>query len=159
MKAKEGVINYLNKVVTYELTAVHQYLLHAALCGNWGYERLQGEFRELATEEVGHVSQLINHILYLEGVPDMQSLGAVKSGQHVSKLFEEDLKFEQEDANLLREAIAHAAKVGDYTTRHKLEDMIQETEEHIDWFETQLRAIKQVGVENYLSEQIKREGS
>jgi bacterioferritin len=158
MKAKEGVIDFLNKVVTLELTAVHQYLLHAAMCGNWGYGRLQHEFHELATEEVGHASKLIDHILYLEGTPDVQSLGLVKSGQNVSKLFEEDLKFEQEDANLLREAITHSAKVGDYTTRHKLEEMIKETEEHIDWFETQLRVIKQVGPENYLGEQMKKEG-
>jgi len=156
MKAKEGVVEYLNKVLTLELTAVHQYLLHAATCGNWGYERLQHELHELATEEIGHASQLIDHILYLEGSPNVQSLGTVKSGPNVSKLFEEDLEFEVEDASLLREAIGHAAKVGDYTTRHKLEDMIKETDEHIDWFETQLRAIKQVGLENYLSEQMKK---
>lgn len=154
MKAKEGVVDFLNKLVTLELTAVHQYLIHAGLCDNWGYERLQHEFHELATEEIGHASTLIDHILYLEGTPDVQSLGTVKSGPNVSKLFEEDLKFEQEDANLLRQAITHSAKVGDYTTRHKLEDMIKETEEHIDWFETQLRAIKQTGLENYLSEQM-----
>lgn len=154
MKAKEGVVDFLNKVVTQELTAVHQYLLHAALCGNWGYERLQHEFRELAKEEVSHASQLIDHILYLEGTPDVQSLGTVKSGQNVAKLFEEDLKFEQEDATLLRKAIAHSAKVGDFATRHKLEDMIKDTEEHIDWFETQLRTVKQVGLDNYLSEQM-----
>jgi bacterioferritin len=156
MKAKAGVIEFLNKIVTLELTAVHQYLLHASMCDNWGYERLRHEFHELATEEVGHASQLIDHILYLEGDPDVQSLGPVKSGQNVAKLLEEDLKFEQEDAVLLREAITHSAKVGDYTTRHKLEEMIKETEEHIDWFETQLRTIKQVGLENYLSEQIKK---
>lgn len=156
MKAKEGVIDFLNKIVTLELTAVHQYLLHAAMCDNWGYDRLQHEFHELATEEVGHASKLVDHILYLEGTPDVQSLAMVKSGPSVSKLFEEDLRFEQDDANLLREAITHAAKVGDYTTRHKLEEMIKETDEHIDWFETQLRAIKQVGVENYLSEQMRK---
>ena len=156
MKAKEGVVELLNKVLTLELTAVHQYLLHAAICGNWGYERLQHEFHEVATEEIGHASQLIDHILYLEGHPNVQSLGTVKAGSNVSKLFEEDLKFEMDDANSLREAITHAAKVGDYTTRHKLEDMIKETDGHIDWFETQLRAIKQVGLEKYLSEQMKK---
>ena len=156
MKAKEGVVELLNKVLTLELTAVHQYLLHAATRGNWGYERLQHEFHEVATEEIGHASQLIDHILYLEGHPNVQSLGTVKAGSNVSKLFEEDLKFEMDDANSLREAITHAAKAGDYTTRHKLEDMIKETDEHIDWFETQLRAIKQVGLEKYLSEQMKK---
>lgn len=158
MKAKEGVIDFLNKLVTKELTAIHQYLLHASLCDNWGYERLEHEFRELATEEVGHVSKVIDHILYLEGTPDMQSLGTVKSGQAVPELFDADLKLEQEDVTLLRDAITHCARVGDYTTRHKLEDMIKETEDHIRWIEIQLRTIKQVGLENYLTEQIKKEG-
>lgn len=159
MKAKEGVVDFLNKVVTMELTAVHQYLLHASLCENWGYHRLQHEFHELATEEMSHVSKVLDHILYLEGTPDMQKLGTVSSGRGVPDLFQADLRFEQDDVKLLRDAIAHCAKVGDFTTRHKLEDMVVETEEHVDWFETQLRAIKQVGLENYLSEQIKKEGS
>jgi bacterioferritin len=159
MKAKEGVVDFLNKVVTMELTAVHQYLLHASLCENWGYERLQHEFHELAKEELDHASKVIDHVLYLEGTPDMQKLGTVSSGRSVQDLFQADLRFEQDDVKLLRDAIAHCAKVGDFTTRHKLEDMVVETEEHVDWFETQLRTIKQVGLESYLSEQIKKAGS
>jgi bacterioferritin len=159
MKAKEGVLDFLQKVVTLELTAVHHYLLHAAMCENWGYERLQHEFHERTTEEVAHVSKVIDHMLYLEGAPDVQKLGAVQSGAGVPDLFNVDLKLEQEDVKLLREAIAHCAKVGDFTTRHKLEDMVVDSEEHIDWFETQQRTIKQVGVENYLSEQIKKDKS
>lgn len=158
MKAKEGVVEYLNKVLTAELTAIHQYLLHASLCGNWGYERLRHEFRERGNEEVDHISRVMDHILYLEGAPDMQRLGTVKGGQAVPDLFEADLKLEQEDVALLREAITHCAKVGDYTTRHKLEDMITESEEHIEWIEIQQRTIKQVGLEKYLSEQIKKQG-
>lgn len=156
MKAKEGVLDYLNQVLTAELTAVHQYLLHAAVCGNWGYERLRHEFRELANEEVEHSGQLIDHILYLEGRPDMERLDRVSHGANVKALFEADLAFEVGDVDLLRKAIAHCAKVGDFTTRHKLEDMVKDSEEHVDWFETQLRAIKQVGLENYLAEQIKK---
>ena len=159
MKAQEGVLDCLNKVLTAEMTAVHQYLLHAALCGQWGYEQLEHEFRSTATEEIGHVSKLMSHILYLEGSPDMQRLHTVASGRAVPDLLNADLKLEQDDAVLLREAISHCAKVGDYTTRHILEDMIVDTEEHIDWFETQLKTIKQVGLENYLSEQIKKESS
>lgn len=159
MKAKEGVLGHLNSVLTAELTALHQYLLHASMCDNWGYERLGHELRERATEEVGHASGVMDHILYLEGTPDMQRLGTVQGGQTVPDLFNADLKLEQEDVQLLREAITHCAKVADYTTRHKLEDMIKDSEEHIDWLETQLRTIKQVGLENYLSEQIKKEGS
>lgn len=154
MKAKEGVIEFLNQVLRSELTAVHQYLLHAALCKNWGYARLHDHYSHLANEEVSHSSGLIDHILYLEGTPDVEHLDAIAHGQGVAALFGADLEFEREDAELLRNAIAHCAKVGDFTTRHLLEHMIVDTEEHIDWFETQLRVIKQVGAERYLSEQI-----
>jgi bacterioferritin len=157
MKAKEGVLDQLNGILRAELTAVHQYLLHAAMSGNWGYERLQYEFRELALEEVEHSSQLIDHILYLEGNPEVGRLDEVSRGASVEALFNADLRFEQGDVEALRTAIAHCAKVMDFTTRHKLEDMVKDSEEHVDWFETQLRTIKQVGVENYLSEQIKKD--
>ncbi|MBA5862128.1 MAG: bacterioferritin [Nitrospira sp. CR1.1] len=153
MKAKEGVLDILNKVLVSELTAVHQYLLHAALCKHWGYGRLHEHFSHLAHEEVSHSSGLIDHILYLGGAPTMDHLDAVASGKKVSELLEADVAFEREDADALRQGIAHCAKVGDFTTRHRLEDMIIDTEEHIDWFEIQLRTIKQVGEERYLAEQ------
>jgi bacterioferritin len=156
MKAKEGIVRYLNDVLKAELTAVHQYLLHAGLCKNWGYERLHNHFSDLTSEEVGHASGLIDHILYLEGSPDMEHLDAVAGGRNVEMLFRHDLEFERQDVELLRKAIAHSAKVGDFTTRHMLEDMIEDTEEHVDWFETQLRAIDEVGLERYLSEHIKK---
>jgi bacterioferritin len=156
MKAKEGVLDHLNAVLRAELTAVHQYLLHAAMCGNWGYDRLQHEFRELAGEEVEHSSQLIDHILYLDGTPSMQRIDEVSRGTSVQALFEADLRFEVQDVETLRKAIAHCAKVMDFTTRHKLEDMVKDSEEHVDWFETQLRTIEQVGLDKYLSEQIKK---
>ena len=156
MKAKEGVLDHLNGILRTELTAVHQYLLHSAMCGNWGYERLEHEFRELANEEVEHSSQLIDHILYLDGTPDVDELDEISRGASVQNLFEADLRFEVQDVEALRKAIAHCAKVMDFTTRHKLEDMVKDTEEHVDWFETQLRAIDQVGLDRYLSEQIKK---
>ncbi len=156
MKAKDGVIEFLNQVLRAELTAVHQYLLHAALCKNWGYGRLHGHFSHLASEEVGHSSALMDHILYLDGTADVEHLDGVARGRDVPALLAADLGFEQEDAELLRKAIAHCAKVGDFTTRHILEQMIIDTEEHIDWFETQLRVIKQVGLERYLAEQINK---
>jgi bacterioferritin len=156
MKAKEGVLDHLNAVLRAELTAVHQYLLHAAMCGNWGYERLEHEFRELAGEEVEHSSQLIDHILYLEGVPNVQQIDEVARGTTVQALFQADLRFEVQDVETLRKAIAHCTNVMDFTTRHKLEDMVKDSEEHVEWFETQLRAIKQVGLDKYLSEHIKK---
>lgn len=156
MKAKEGVLAFLNQVLRAELTAVHQYLLHAALCKKWGYERLHTHYSHLANEEVSHSSGLIDHILYLDGTPDVEHLDAVAEGRDVAALFAADVDFEREDVELLRKAIAHCAEVGDFTTRHILEHMIVDSEEHIDWFETQLRVIKQVGSERYLSEQIKK---
>lgn len=156
MKAKEGVVDLLNQVLRAELTAVHQYLLHAAMCKNWGYERLHEHFSHLAQEEVGHSSGLIDHVLYLEGAPDVSHLDAVSSGRSVADLFTSDLEFEREDVELLRKGIAHCAKVGDFTTRHMLEHMIEDSEEHVDYFETQLRTIKQVGVDRYLSEHIRK---
>ena len=156
MKAKEGVLEHLNQVLKAELTAVHQYLLHAAMCKNWGYDRLHDHYAHLANEEVQHSAGLIDHILYLNGAPEVGQLDTVAQGQDVGALFRVDLDFEREDVELLRKAIAHCATVGDFTTRHLLEHMIEDSEEHVDWFETRLRTIKQVGLENYLSEQIKK---
>ena len=156
MKAKEGVLEHLNQVLKAELTAVHQYLLHAAMCKNWGYDRLHDHYGHLANEEVQHSAGLIDHILYLNGAPEVGQLDTVAQGQDVGALFRVDLDFEHEDVELLRKAIAHCATVGDFTTRHLLEHMIEDSEEHVDWFETRLRTIKQVGLENYLSEQIKK---
>ena len=154
MKAKEGVIEYLRRILTAELTAVHQYLLHAGLCKSWGYMRLHEEFESLVQGEVKHAGQLIDQILYLDGAPDMQQIEAVATGINVKQLFESDLNFERNDVDLLREAIAHCANVADFTTRHILEHMLIDTEEHIDWFETQLRIVEQIGLERYLSEQM-----
>lgn len=126
------------------------------MCGNWGYDRLQHEFRELAGEEVEHSAQLIDHILYLEGTPNVQQIDEISRGTGVQALFEADLQFEVQDVGTLRKAIEHSAKVMDFTTRYKLEDMVKDSEEHVDWFETQLRTIEQVGLDKYLSEQIKK---
>jgi len=156
MKAEEGVVEFLNQVLKSELTAVHQYLLHAAMCKNWGYERLHEHFSHLANEEVSHSSSLVDHILFLDGTPDVEHLDQVGAGRTVEDLLKADLGFEREDVELLRKAIAHCAKVGDFTTRHRLEDMVVDSEEHVDWFETQLRTIGQVGLERFLSEHIKK---
>ncbi len=155
MKAQEGIIERLNTVLRAELTAVHQYLLHAALCKQWGYLRLHEHFAHLAQEEVAHSSGLIQHILYLDGQPDVSRLDAVAGGKGVPELLAADLAFEVEDLAVLREAVTHSTKVQDYTTRHLLEEMTVDTEEHINWFETQLRTIKQIGAERYLAEQLK----
>ncbi len=159
MKAKEGVIDLLNKTVTADLTAINQYFVHAKMCENWGYDRLHHKVRERSFDEMKDADELIEHILYLEGVPNMQRLETVQVGETVPEQFKADLKAEQEMLKILTDGVAHCAKVGDYTTRHMLEDMVKDVDAHIDWIETQIETIKQVGLENYLSEQIKKESS
>ncbi len=156
MKAKKGVIEHLNNILTAELTAGHQYIANAAMCKNWGYERLHHEVHERAIEEISHSESIVGHILYLEGTPNLQRLGTVKVGKSVVDQFKNDLALEMKDLELIRKAITHCSSVGDFTTRHKLEEMSVDTDGHIDWLETQLETIKQVGLENYLSEQMKK---
>lgn len=122
-----------------ELRAVLQYLLHAAICKNWGYERLHEQFSHLANEEISHSSGLIDHILYRGGTPDVEHLDQVGAGRMAADLLKEDFGIEREEVELLRKAISHYAKVVDFTIRHMLEGMIEDSEEHADWFETQLR--------------------
>ena len=157
MKAKEGIVDFLNKVLTNELTAINQYFVHAEMCDHWGYARLYDKIRAHSMEEMKDAEEIIEHILYLEGVPNMQRLGQIQVGETVPEQLKLDLRLEQEAVALLTEAIAHCAKAGDYTTRHKLEKMVEREEGHIDWIETQLETIKQVGVDNYLSQQIHKE--
>jgi len=159
MKAKEGIIDLLNKILTANLTAINQYFVHAKMCENWGYERLHHEVRKRSFDEMKDAEEVIEHILYLEGVPNMQRLGTVQVGETVPEQFKADLKAEHDMLKLYTEGVTHCAKVGDYTTRHMLEDMQKGTDEHIDWIETQQELIKQVGLEKYLSEQITKEGS
>ena len=157
MKAKDGVINVLNKVLTADLTAINQYYVHAKMCENWGYERLYSKVRERSIDEMKDADELIGHILYLEGVPNVQRMNAVQVGENVAEQLKLDLKAEQEMLGLLNEGIVHCTKVTDFTTRHMLEDMAKDVDSHIDWIETQLETIKQVGLENYLAEQIKKD--
>ena len=157
MKAKEGVVNLLNKILTEELTVINQYFLHAKMCKNWGYERLHHHVLDRSCGEMKDAQTVIDHILYLEGLPNMQRLGTVKIGETVSEQLKADLDKEKAMVKLMTEGIKHCVKVGDYTTRHMLEEMVKDEEEHVDWIETQLETIKQVGLQNYLSEQIKKE--
>ena len=157
MKAKKGVVDFLNKVLTNELTAINQYFLHAEMCGNWGYDVLNKEMKKHAIDEMKHAEEIIEHILYLDGFPNLQRLGTLKIGETVPEQLKSDLKLEHEAVKLLGEAIAHCTAVGDFTTRVKLEGIITSEEEHIDWIETQVETIKQVGLENYLSQHMHEE--
>ena len=155
MKAKQGVVDLLNKLLTEELTVINQYFLHAKMCKNWGYDRLHDHVLDRSYGEMKDAKAVIDHILYLEGLPNMQRLGTVKIGETVPEQLKSDLAKEKAMVELITEGIDHCTQVRDFTTRHLLEDMVKDEEEHIDWIETQLETINQVGLQNYLSEQIK----
>jgi len=157
VKAKEGILEILNNILTGELTKVNQYFIHGEMCDNWGYERLYKKMRAESMREMVHAEKLIEHILHLEGVPNMQKLGDVLVGETVPEQLKLNLKKEQEAVAMLNETIARCVSVGDNNTRHKLEEMLEEAEEQIHWLETQLQTIDQVGLQNYLSEQIREE--
>jgi bacterioferritin len=125
------------------------------MCENWGFERLYHRFRELSFEEMKDTEKLIKHIIYLEGRPNMQT-GPIRVGGTVQEQLEAGLELELNAVRTLAEAIAHCTQVGDFTTRNLLEEMVREEEEHVNWFETQLEAIRQVGLENYLTQQLYR---
>ena len=159
MQAKAGIVELLNNILTTELTKINQYFIHSEMCHNWGYERLHHKIRAESMREMKHAEEIIEHILYLEGLPNMQKLGDVCVGETVPEQLNLDLKKEQDAAAALNEGIPQCVKAGDNNTRHKLEELLGEAEEQIDWLETQLDTIKQVGLENYLSEQMSKEGS
>ncbi|MPZ13151.1 MAG: bacterioferritin [Chloroflexi bacterium] len=154
MRAKEGVLDLLNQVLTNELTAINQYFVHAEMIKNWGYHRLFERLRAFSIEEMRDAEQLIGHILYLEGLPNLQRLGTVRVGENAEEDLRLDVQQEAEAVETLRQSITHCQQVGDYTTRGILEQMVREQEQHIDWLETQLDTIRQVGGENYLAQQI-----
>ena len=154
MKAKDGVIDLLNSALTVELTAVNQYFIQAEMCRNWGFERLYEKLRESSLEEMQDAQRLIRHILYLEGVPNLQRLNRIGVGESVLEDLQLDLELEQGAVGALAGAVVHCGEVGDYATRRMLEEMIASEEEQIDWLESQLGTVGLVGIENYLAQQI-----
>jgi bacterioferritin len=155
LQAKEGVLDQLNRHLTVELTAINQYFLASEICRDWGYERLADKFRALSMEEMQDAQKLVRHILYLDGLPNMQRLNEVRVGESVREILDAGLETEQAAVAGLADGIAHCTSVGDYTTRAMFEEMIQEEEGHVDWYETQLETIRQVGIERYLAQQIR----
>ena len=155
MQAKPGVLDFLNQILTIELTVINQYFLQAEMCRNWGYEGLYKKIMALARGEMDDAQGLIRHILYLEGIPNMQRLNTVNVGENVLENMQIDLEGEKFAVSTLVEAIGHCAEVGDFTTRGMLEQMIRDEEEHVDWFETQLETIRQLGIEHFLAHHIR----
>lgn len=157
MQAKPGVIDWLNTLLTNELTAINQYFVQAEMCAHWGLEGLYHHLRRLSIEEMREAEQLIEHIFYLEGLPNLQRLNGVQIGETVEEHLQLDLQLERNQDQALAQAIEHCDQVGDYTTRTLLEQKIVEEKEHISWLETQLDTIEQVGLQNYLAQHLRKE--
>ena len=157
MKGDKKVIQLLNRQLTRELTAVNQYFLHARMQTHWGLEKLgKHEYRE-SIEEMQHADSLIQRILVLDGLPNLQDLGKLGIGETVPEMFNSDLTLERGSQATLKEAISHCESVKDYVSREILEHILVDTEEHVDWIETQLDLIGKVGLENYLQSQMNEE--
>ena len=155
MQGNADVIEALNDVLTSELTAINQYFVHHKMCENWGYKKLSAKKREESIEEMKHADDVIERILFLEGVPNMQRLGTVAVGEDPVEQHEVDLALELEAVKRLNEAIALSREKGDNGTRELLEDVLTNEEESVDWLEAQLHLVKEVGKENYLAEMIR----
>jgi bacterioferritin len=154
MQGDAKIIEILNDVLTAELTAINQYFIHAKLCDHWGYNRLAEKIREESIDEMKHADDLIERILFLDGMPNMQRLYPIRVGETVPEQFELDLELEYAAVKRFNDGIAASVTAGDNTTRAMLEEMLVSEEDHVDWLETQQEAIRQIGEANYLAQQL-----
>jgi len=155
MKGLDQVIDLLNEVLTGELTAVNQYFIHARMCENWGYERLWKKIREESIDEMKHADKLIERLLYLEGLPNLQRLGKINVGQNVPEQLSLDLDMEKAAIKRFNDGVELCRSLGDNGSRELLEGMLVSEESHANWLEAQLSLIGQIGVENYLAQQVR----
>ena len=153
MKGDKKVIEYLNAVLVNELTAINQYFLHSRILKDWGVHRLGDKEYEESVEEMRHADELIQRILFLEGLPNLQELHKLLIGEDVKEILECDLKLEQQACPTLREAVAYCEQQADYPSRDLFAKILHDEEEHIDFLETQLGLIDRMGQQNYVQSQ------
>jgi bacterioferritin len=156
MKGSKKVVEVLNDVLSAELVGINQYFLHAKMCANWGYERIAHKVYEESIDEMKHANELVERILFLEGMPNLQKLGRVRVGTSVPEQFNLDRALEVEAVARLNAAIATCVAEDDNTSRDLLEEMLKSEEDHLDWLEKQLGLIRHLGEKTYLAEQLRK---
>jgi bacterioferritin len=157
MKGNEKVISLLNEALKAELTAINQYFLHAKMCENWGYLRLAEYNRKESIDEMKHADELMQRILFLDGTPNMTDMYKINVGKDVKAQLESDMALELAAVKRLNEAIAAACEAGDNASRELFERILVDEEHHVDYLEGQLHVIKEIGLPNYLAQQIHKE--
>ena len=157
MKGHEAVINVLNQVLRKELTGINQYFLHAKLCENWGYERLRKVLWDESMDEMKHADQMIERILFLEGIPNLSAYDRIMVGTTVKQQLENDLGLEMAALSVLHPGIKTCSDHADDASRDLLAHIVVDEEKHIDWIEAQLHQINEVGYQNYLAQQITKQ--
>jgi bacterioferritin len=158
MKGDKQVIDFLNKALLNELTAINQYWLHYRMLDNWGVAKLAEYERHESIDEMKHADVLADRILFLDGLPNFQAIGKLRIGEDVKEILECDLALEHEAIPLLKDAIAHCESARDYVSREVFERILESEEEHVDWIEKQFDLIKRMGIENYVQLQSKAAG-
>lgn len=153
MKGNNKIIERLNSLLADELTAVNQYIVHAEMCANWGYNKLSGLIKQRAIGEMKHAEKIIERILFLEGIPQVGSLNKISIGNDIEKQFLNDQLAETGAVKMYNDSIRICVELGDNGTRDLLESILEDEEKHLDWLETQVEQIKQLELKNYLVEQ------
>jgi bacterioferritin len=154
MESDRSVVAMLNRQLTLELTAVNQYFLHARMYQHWGFGKLGDKEYHESIDEMKHADKLAKRILMLDGLPNFQDIGKLNIGENAPEMLQSDLMIEKGSQVTLKEGIAHCEGAGDYVSREILTEILDDTEEHIDWIETQLGLIDRVGLQNYLQSQM-----
>lgn len=154
MKGNSNVLKALNKVLFHELTSINQYFLHARMFRNWGLNGLNEKEYKKSIKDMKQADDLIERILFLEGLPNLQDLGKVRIGEHAAEMLQCDMDFQFEQIKLLRESIELCEQERDYVSRELLEDILEYEEEHVDWIGAQQFLIQNTGIENYLQSKV-----